>query len=768
MARIHASDALSRVGTASGHARAIAPPSYLERVAVEPWIRTWLPIVLAAFLAVVWIGILSRAWSERETVIAGAKLDLEHISALTAIDLQIATDATNGFAPNHAAALRMAVPPHGLDNGRRAYVTSRDGVVIAAEPPVAAGRTLEEVLGPGQVLTVMADRAGVMRLTLPDGTDAIGSVRTLDTRRSQLAFIQPMSDVLAQWRAQLIWSIVFLCAMTLVIGLLGVAVVTQFARARQADEICAELRRRTEMVLESGSSGLWDWDIARGRVFWSDSLFKMLGRRRDGEFMSFADIGALVHPSDVNLFHAANDLVLHPDAEIDHEFRLRGAEDWIWVRARGRKVTDPKTGAMHLVGIVVDVSEQKAFAQSRATDDMRVRDAIESISEAFGLFDADQKLVAANSKFQSLFRLSPEMMRPGTPREAIESTVHRESMIEHRVFSDCKETGCRSYELRLADGRWMHVNERRTKDGGYVFIGSDITAHKTYEAALASHNEVLEGMIANLEASERTLHERSRRLAELNDQYLVQKAEAESANRAKAEFLANMNHELRTPLNHVINFAGMMQAEMYGPLGDARYREYADHIAKSGDYLLGVLSDILDMANIEAGRVNLERERVALAEIVEESAARQRPLAEARGVAINLRADGPLHVIGDRKSLQQIVDNMLRNAVKYTRDGSAVGVRAKRHGDAIQLFFEDNGFGIADEMIEKMGRPFEQTGSVIADGYKGSGLGFAISKSLAELHGGGIRIRTKAGIGTVVMVTLPVDGPASLIRDRAA
>jgi two-component system, cell cycle sensor histidine kinase PleC len=341
-------------------------------------------------------------------------------------------------------------------------------------------------------------------------------------------------------------------------------------------------------------------------------------------------------------------------------------------------------------------------------------------------------------------------------------------MEHHRVVLDCVQTGCRSYELRLTSGRWLNVNERRTRDGGFVFVGSDITAHKNYEETLATQNEVLEGMISNLEASERTLRERSRRLAELNDLYVAQKAEAEGANRAKAEFLSNMNHELRTPLNHIINFAGMMQANMFGPLGDPRYNEYANDITRSGEYLLGVVSDIIDMANIEAGRVNLERERLAVADLLDEAIRKHQPFADVRGVRINMRSDGPLHVIGDRKSVLQIINNMLRNSVKYTRDGSEVGIRAKRLGDVIQLFFEDNGHGIGDEMLEKMGRPFEQNGSVIEDGYKGSGLGFAISKSLAEMHGGRIRVRTRLGAGTIVMVTLPVDGPASMIRDLAA
>jgi two-component system cell cycle sensor histidine kinase PleC len=767
MARIHASDTLLRAGTAGGHARAIAPPTYLDRLAAERWIRVVVPAMLAVFLLAVWCGTSYKLWHDRERLIAGAKLDLFNVSSLTAIDLQIASDAATGIAKDYSAALRMAVPPHGLESDRRAYVTSRDGIIRAAEPPAHIGRTLDDVLGSNQPLTSMAESAGVMRLTLADGTDALASVRTIEGRRSQLAFIQPINAVLEPWRQKMQAQLLLLLATSLVIACLGVAFLAQRARAVDADQICAELRRRTETVLDSGRSGLWDWDIARGRVYWSDSMFRLLGRVREGEFMSFGDIAALVHPSDVNLFDAANDLIREPDARIDAEFRLRHANGgWVWMRARGEKIVDPVSHASHLVGIAVDISDEKALALSRATADMRVREAIESISEAFALFDSDQHLVAANTKYQSLFGLSAEVMKPGTPRDAIETTARRFE-VEEKAGGGVRESGARSYELRLADGRWLNVNERATRDGGHVYVGSDITAHKLYEASLASHNEVLESMVSHLESSKATLQEKSRKLAELNDLYLVQKAEAESANRAKAEFLSNMNHELRTPLNHIINFAGMMQAEMFGPLGNARYTEYAGDIAKSGEYLLGVVSDIIDMASIEAGRVHLERERVALADLCEEARRKHQPQADNRNVAINIRADGPLHVIGDRRSLLQVIDNMLRNSVKYTRPGSEVGVRAKRHGDAIELFFEDNGVGIAEEMIEKMGRPFEQNGSVLEDGYKGSGLGFAISKSLAELHGGSIKVRTKLGEGTIVKVTLPVDGPASLIKDAA-
>jgi two-component system, cell cycle sensor histidine kinase PleC len=769
MARFHASAALLRAGTANGHARAIAPPSYLEKVAAEPWIRTVVPALLAIFLVAVWAGSIYKHLLDRKAVIAAAKTDLEHISALTAIDLQIASDVATGIAPSYVQALRMAMPPHALDGGRQAYVTSREGTIAAAEPSWHLGKVLDDILGAGQPLTIMADRAGVMRVTLADGSEALASVRTIEGRHSQLAFIHPIADVLLPWKHQLAAKAILLLSFTFVTGALCIAFLSQAARARQADDICTELRRRTETVLASGRSGLWDWDIARGRVYWSDSMFHMLGRPRTGEFMSFGDIASLVHPSDVNLFSAANDLMLHPDAKIDAEFRLRHTDgSWIWMRARGEKIADPVSGTSHLVGIAVDISEQKALSAFRATADVRVRDAIESITEAFALFDSDQRLVAANSKYQALFALPSEIMRPGTARAAIEKAGQRDLLREERMLSDCRETGCRTYELGLADGRWFQVNERGTKDGGHVFVGSDITAHKTYESSLASHNEILESMVAHLEVSKVNLQEKSRRLAELNDLYLVEKAEAVSANRAKSEFLSNMSHELRTPLNHIINFASMIEGEMLGPLVNPHYKGYAGDIAKSGGYLLGVISDILDMSSLEAGRVRLERDRVALSELCEDARRKHGPQADARNVAISIRVEGPLHVIGDRRGLFQIIDNMLRNAVKYTRDGSIVSLRAKRQGDAIQLFFEDNGAGITDEAIEKMGKPFEQNGAVIENGYKGSGLGFSISRALAELHGGNIRVRSKLGSGTIVMVTLPVDGPASMVRDREA
>jgi two-component system cell cycle sensor histidine kinase PleC len=638
------------------------------------------------------------------------------------------------------------------------------GRIIASTPPGETGKTLESVLGGNQPLTAMSDRAGVMRIALANGDDVIATVRSLPNGMGQVAIVQPIDSILTGWRNRAISLLLLAAASTIVIAALGIAFFQQSARANEADQICTEVRHRIDTVLSSGRSGLWDWDIARGRIFWSDSLYELLGRQRSGDFLSFADIAQLFHPGDANPFDAATAIENPAECRIDGEFRLRHADqNWVWIRVRGRIANDGPTP--HLVGIAVDITEEKAEAEQRATADRRVGDAIETISEAFALFDARNALVVANSKYQRLLALPPELMKPGTPLALIIDKTNASQVLHEEALSECEATGSRSYEMQLADGRWFQVNERATNDGGHVSVGSDITAHKAYEQSLAASNMILEQTVSDLESSRAALQRQAIKLSELAESHLEKKAEAESANRAKAEFLANMSHELRTPLNHIIGFAEMMESGIYGPLGNDRYGEYVHDIGESGRYLLGVISDILDMSSLEAGRVKLERRQIALADVIQETAGVLQPTAEARQITMEIDTAGPLHVIGDRKAFRQIIESLLGNAVKFTTEGGKAGLRAKRAGDTVQLFFEDNGGGISETDLARIGRPFEQNGAVIENGFKGSGLGFAIARSLVELHGGSIRIRSRVGIGTIVMVSLPVNGARVLLSD---
>jgi two-component system, cell cycle sensor histidine kinase PleC len=767
MARVHASSAYLRTGTIAGLAKAVAEPSYLRKVADEPWIRRLVPLLIACFLLAAWTGVAIQTDRARSEAIAAAQVEMDILGSLAAVDLSIElASAAPAAGADLSAHLVTALPAHALDNNRAALVAGPDGRIVGSTAG-RVGQTLEAMLGSSQPLIALADRAGVMRIALADGTDALATVRRLPAGRGQLALVQPIWDATRKWRERAISLALLTFASTIVIAALGVAFFQQSARAVQADVICAEVRSRIDSVLSSGRSGLWDWDIARGRIFFSDSLYTLVGRERTDDFLSFADIRDWVHPSDEPPFGGTDYDVDGAEGAIDREFRLRHADGgWVWIRARGRLTDDRQ--APHLVGIAVDITAEKAEAEKRATADMRLRDAVESISEAFALFDARERLVIANSKYQRLHRAPPELARPGTPLSAI-IDLGRQSLVEHEsTLSECEVTGSRSYEIKLADGRWFQVNERATNDGGHVSVSSDITSHKAYEETLAASNLALERTVADLESSRAALQRQALQLAELAESHLEKKAEAESANRAKAEFLANMSHELRTPLNHIIGFADMMEGGIYGPLGNDRYLEYVRDIGESGRYLLDVISDILDMSSLEAGRVRLDRRQVSLTEVIDEAARTFRQTAEERGIAIEIDVTGPLHALGDRKAFAQIVGSLFGNAVKFTSEGGRVGVKAKRVGGSIQLFFEDNGSGISPWELEKLGRPFEQNGAVIENGFKGSGLGFAIARSLAELHGGSIRVRSKLGVGTVVMLSLPVEGARSLLQQPFA
>ena len=317
-------------------------------------------------------------------------------------------------------------------------------------------------------------------------------------------------------------------------------------------------------------------------------MYEILGMRPRGHFLSFGEINVLVHPHDGDLAQMAEMVAASKTNAIDHIFRIRNSEgEWIWLRARAELVRESNSQPPHLVGIAVDISEQMILAERTATADMRLRDALEAVSEAFVLWDKDNRLVMCNSKFQRFHNLRNEAVVAGlTYREVMANGTP--PLIQSQVtLGERTLAGAKTYEARLADGRWLQINERRTKDGGYVSVGTDITALKRHEEQLMDSERRLMATVADLRKSRQTLEQQAQQLAELAEKYLEQKAEAESANLAKSEFLANMSHELRTPLNAIIGFSEMMMEETFGALGSPRYVDYSRDIRASGQYLLG-------------------------------------------------------------------------------------------------------------------------------------------------------------------------------------
>ena len=230
---------------------------------------------------------------------------------------------------------------------------------------------------------------------------------------------------------------------------------------------------------------------------------------------------------------------------------------------------------------------------------------------------------------------------------------------------------------------------------------------------------------------------------------------AEASNRVKSEFLAHMSHELRTPLNAIIGFSDMMLQGIFGPL-ENRYGEYARHINKSGSHLLEVISDILDMSKIEAGKFVLHVENVDLAGLIGDCTALMRFAVEESRISLStdVPADGA-SLTADPRALKKILVNLLSNAVKFTPKGGEVLVSVRTGAEFLEIAVRDTGIGIPNAALERLGRPFEQVNNNSRVAREGAGLGLALVYGLARLHGGTVRIDSTEHVGTVVTVALP-------------
>lgn len=235
------------------------------------------------------------------------------------------------------------------------------------------------------------------------------------------------------------------------------------------------------------------------------------------------------------------------------------------------------------------------------------------------------------------------------------------------------------------------------------------------------------------------------------------KEAAERAYAAKSRFLANMSHELRTPLNAIIGFSEMIQNQLLGPIGTERYLEYIGGIRESGEHLLDLISDILDMSKIEAGKYDLDLEKFSIAKVIRMAV----HMMEGRAVDASIKMiilidDEDVQIVADRRAVMQILLNLLSNAVKFSPDGGNITITCKNTDRYIDITVADNGIGIPSHKLQSIMKPFEQVSSEYTREHEGSGLGLAITKELVEMHGGKVSIESEIDKGTSVSMRLPV------------
>ncbi len=406
------------------------------------------------------------------------------------------------------------------------------------------------------------------------------------------------------------------------------------------------------------------------------------------------------------------------------------------------------SGGCLLLLLLHEIREARRAQLSEASAMARLSDAVESFSDGFSLFDKDDRLVMCNQEFRRMHPLIADKLLPGMEFEEIvrthaergeilDAVGQEEEWIKRRMRMHRSPSG--DFEIKFASGTWLRVSERRTADGGCVSLRTNIIELKLRQEDLSS-----------------------------------QQQRADSANRAKTDFLLTMSHELRTPVNAIMGFSEVMKQQLRGPLGDERYVDYAKDIYDRASHLLAVINNILDISRIEAGRLELDEQAVVIADEVTKALRQLEDEAKSADVRLvsDIEQDLPL-LLGDTNKIRQIVINLVGNAVRYMPHSGTVTVRAHRDKQGgIVLAVEDDGAGMEPEDVERVISPFVRLSNPMVRAHDGTGLGLPLVKALVELHGGTFELTSKVGKGTMATSIFPkshvIEAEMPLLRDGAS
>ncbi|MGF1545133.1 MAG: ATP-binding protein [Parvularculaceae bacterium] len=522
------------------------------------------------------------------------------------------------------------------------------------------------------------------------------------------------------------------------------------ARAAGAVDALAEARA----ALSDGRAAPWRFDPKDRTVTIGRTFLEPIGLGARDRRLSLRDVSALTHPDDLR---AALGVLTGDAAGVnDAVVRLRDPKGG-WTRAYFR--TSVHAPRHRRAGVAIDLSGARTLTPADALAEARLKDAIESIPEAFVLWDANGRLAAWNRRFAAVARLEGRALKAGMTADEVALAADAANPaargpggaagdVVRLYFAPEVLTNEHSVEVALPRDRWLHISRRRTGEGGVVTVASHVTDLKRRARAQRRRERELKHIVGDLETSRTELSETMRK-------YEVEKRRAEEANRTKSEFLANMSHELRTPLNAINGFSEIMQSELYGPLGDDKYKEYVDDILASGRHLLELIDDVLDMSKIAAGRLALEPKRVELERVLNESARLVAKRANDAGVALTVSVGHAPAAYADARAVKQVALNLLSNAIKFTPRGGEVTLTVEADLDTVTMIVVDSGVGIDRDRLPRLGEPFQMAGDQFSKSRRGSGLGLALSRSLMVLQGGVLAIASQRGRGTVACAAFP-------------
>jgi len=415
-----------------------------------------------------------------------------------------------------------------------------------------------------------------------------------------------------------------------------------------------------------------------------------------------------------------------------------------------RQTPLPGGGAVRIYTDITDrLATHAALEASRAKAVEATRllaDALDHSVDGFVVWDPDGRLAIWNAAYERMMAPIADMLETGLPLVDFVASAVRRGLLAHEPDETEDKAMLRwldqlrsqtTYEHQTSRNSWILSTNRIATDGSLIWTRTDISELKDRETKRA---------------------DQARRLEDLSRHLDIARRDAEAANRAKSRFLAQVSHELRTPLNAVLGFSELMRTQYFGALGHAKYIGYAEDIHGAGSHLLEVINQILDLARVESGRMEIDSQLLSVVTLVQDSVKLVAPLAQVG--RIRLSADIPdLTVRADRRLARQALVNILGNAIKFTGPEGDVVIEARLEGGWTVISVRDTGDGMTPQEVEMALEPFGRVEMASARPLEGTGLGLPLVKAFLELHGGRLEIQSEKGCGTTVLLHFPPNAP---------
>ena len=478
-----------------------------------------------------------------------------------------------------------------------------------------------------------------------------------------------------------------------------------------------------------------------------------------------------------SMFYPAEDLANgKPELELevaiatgqveDEGWRLRKDGSRFWANVLITALRDDNGRLLGFAKVTRDLTERRAAEEAIRQSEERLRLLVQSVKDyAIFMLDPNGIVTTWNAGAERIKGYSAEEII-GThfsvfyPPEEVAARKPEHEIQTALTVGQFEEEGWRMKK----DGTrfWANVVLTPVRSGNHLIGFAKVTRDLTERRAAHEREIAVARRLAGQEAARTAAEQRAHELRALADQLRAQTAElerrsadAESANRAKSEFLAAMSHELRTPLNAIGGYAQLMQMELSGPITNAQ-REQLERIQHSQAHLLGIINDILNFSRMEAGQVVYDIQRVDLSTVIGLVVPMVAPQADSMHLRLTTgNCPDDLVVMADRAKVEQVLLNLLSNAVKFTNKGGEIEVSCESVGSQIRVRVRDTGIGIPADQLDKIFAPFVQVGRSLASPKEGTGLGLAISRDLARAMKGDLAVESEEGVGSTFILTLP-------------